>query len=206
MGQINQGIQAVLNFPLIYKVFGHAIGRPNRYRAFIDHHVGAQRGDRVLDIGCGTADILRMLPDVQYTGFDLSAQYIASARRRYGHRGTFRCEKLDASTNCEAATYDIVLALGVLHHLEDDEAIQLFTLARHALRAGGKLVTIDGCYVEGQSSVARYLLRHDRGRNVRTEEGYCDLAARVFPVVRSTVRHDLLRLPYTHVTLTCERA
>ena len=206
MAQINEGIRSVLGLPLVYKLFKLAIGRPTRYRAFIDEHVHAKAGDRVLDIGCGTADILELLPDVDYTGFDVSPEYIASARRRYGERGNFRCERLDASTSCERGQYDIVLALGVLHHLEDDEAVKLCTLAREALRPGGRFVSIDGCFVDGQSPVARYLLRRDRGRNVRTEDGYRQLAQPVFPSVTSLVRHDLLRVPYTLVTMTCRAA
>ncbi len=44
-------------------------------------------------------------------------------------------------------------------------------LARAALRPGGRLVTADGCYLDGQSRIARLLLKMDRGRHVRTEAG-----------------------------------
>lgn len=38
--------------------------------------------------------------------------------------------------------FQIMLALGVLHHLEDYEVRQLFALAQAALREGGRLITI----------------------------------------------------------------
>ena len=57
----------------------------------------------------------------------------------------------------------IVLAIGVVHHLDDAEAVKLFQLAHAALKSGGRLVTMDGCYVPKQSRVARHLLaRHCR--------------------------------------------
>jgi len=43
----------------------------------------------------------------------------------------------------------------------------------------------------------------DRGQYVRESAEYAMLAAQVFPEVRSFVRHDLLRIPYTHVILQC---
>jgi SAM-dependent methyltransferase len=206
VAQINEGIRSVLGLPLVYKAFNLAIGRASRYRAFIDAHIAARAGDRVLDIGCGTGDILEFLPDVSYVGFDLSPEYIESARQRFGSRGEFRCEKLDGSNKVAAGTFDIVLALGVLHHLDDHEAVQLFKLAHEALRPGGRLVTIDGCFTDEQSSIARYLLRRDRGQNVRTEAGYRGVAEQVFSSVKSTTITNLLRVPYTHVTLTCEKS
>jgi hypothetical protein len=90
-----------------------------------------------------------------------------------------------------------------LHHLADDEALALLRLARAALKPGGRFVTFDGCLVDGQSAFARFLLRRDRGRFVRHRDDYLRLASRVFPNVTASVRHDLLRLPYTHIILEC---
>jgi SAM-dependent methyltransferase len=99
--------------------------------------------------------------------------------------------------------FDIVLATGVLHHLDDEEARELFRTAREALRPGGRLVTLDGCYVDGQSRMARYLLSRDRGKFVRAPEAYVRLARSQFEDVQASVRDDLLRIPYTHVALVC---
>ncbi|RKZ63742.1 MAG: class I SAM-dependent methyltransferase, partial [Candidatus Parabeggiatoa sp. nov. 3] len=43
----------------------------------------------------------------------------------------------------------------------------------------------------------------DRGQNVRTQEGYLELASQVFSNITTDIRHDLLRIPYTHFILEC---
>ena len=37
----------------------------------------------------------------------------------------------------ETAQYDLVLAIGVLHHLDDEQAEEFLNLARSALKPGG---------------------------------------------------------------------
>ena len=98
------------------------------------------------------------------------------------------------------------MAIAILHHLDDREALSLLGFARELLRPGGRFVSLDGCYVEGQSRVARWFLRWDRGQNVRTEAGYLDLASQIFPGSSAYVRHDLMQIPYTHVILNCARS
>jgi len=68
----------------------------------------------------------------------------------------------------------------------------------------GRLVTFDGCYVKGQSTMARGLLAADRGGYVRDAAAYRELAVPHFSAVRAELRHDLLRIPYTHVIMQAE--
>jgi cyclopropane fatty-acyl-phospholipid synthase-like methyltransferase len=52
--------------------------------------------------------------------------------------------------------FDRVTALGVVHHLDDTEANKLFSIAHKALKHGGKLITMDGVLIDGQSETARF--------------------------------------------------
>ena len=81
----------------------------------------------------------------------------------------------------------------------------LFQIARDTMKPGGKLVTLDGVWTDDQSQVVKYLLSRDRGRFVRSEAGYRELASKVFSNIESSVRHDLLRIPYTLLILKCAR-
>jgi SAM-dependent methyltransferase len=136
-------------------------------------------------------------------GLDSNPHYVERAEKHYGGRATFRCDNFSLGTIDELGSFDIVLATGVLHHLDDDDAVMLLRLARKALKKGGRLITVDGCFIEQQSIIARFLISRDRGQNVRTKEGYGRLATSVFGQVRVDVRHDLLRVPYTHIILEC---
>ena len=62
-------------------------------------------------------------------------------------------------------------------------------------------MTIDGVWTDDQSQVVKYLLSRDRGRLVRSEAGYRALASKVFSSIESSIRHDLLRIPYTLLIL-----
>ena len=64
-------------------------------------------------------------------------------------------------------------------------------------------MTYDGCFVPGQSRLARWVLRQDRGKFVRQRDEYERLAATSFSKLDTHVRHDLLRIPYTHLILRC---
>lgn len=194
-------LRKILARPAVYRVFGELVGAEPGRRRFVREHVRARPGDRVLDIGCGPADILPHLPAVEYVGFDANPDYITSARARHGSRGTFHCARVEEKTLAEHAGFDIVLAIGLLHHLTDEEATHLCRLAYAALRPGGRFVTLDGCWTDRQSRAARYLLSRDRGEHVRTPEAYELLARTVFPSVVRTVKEDMLRLPYTHAIL-----
>jgi SAM-dependent methyltransferase len=205
LSQVTSGLRSVLSAPLVYDSFQKLTGARRARQQFADDYIRAKTGARVLDIGCGTAEILDHLPGVDYYGFDLSADYIEAAKQRYGRIGTFRCEDVTDNILRDLPSFDIALAIGVMHHLDDDGVLKLLRLARDALKVGGRLVSLDPCYVDGQSSIGRLIISKDRGRNVRDERGYRTLCEAVFSSVESHIRHDLLRIPYTHVTFTCTR-
>ena len=195
----------LLALPAVYR-FVAALLRPRQAVIFAREYVRARPGDRLLDIGCGPADLLAELPHgIDYVGIDMSEPYLRAARARFGDRGRFYRRTVDRTAIAElgAASFDLVVSHGVLHHLDDREADEFFALARAALRPGGRLVTADGCYVAGQSRIARYLLARDRGAHVRTEDAYRRLAAPHFAAVVSDIRHDTSRVPYTIVYLVC---
>ena len=189
----------------VYSAFARLIGATNGRRIYVQRHIRPRPGDRILDVGCGPADILEALPAVDYHGFDLSPRYIESARRRFGTRGHFQVEAVNLDLVRRYAGFDLVLATGVLHHLSDAEAIDLFRIAKSALKPTGRLVTLDGCFTEGQSRIARRLLEMDRGKYVRNAAAYAALARQVFDAVENVLTTDLLRIPYTHIVLECHR-
>jgi SAM-dependent methyltransferase len=199
-----ESVRSVLSRSWAYQSFWHAIGGDERNRALLRDYIRPAPGDRILDIGCGPGTMVPYLQDAEYVGLDVSAEYVEKARRRFP-QARFICQSVGEYDGVEANYFDVVLALGVLHHLDDNEALTLFQIARDAMKPGARLVTLDGVWTDDQSQVVKYLLSRDRGRFVRSEAGYRELAAKVFSKIESSVRHDLLRIPYTVVILTCVR-
>lgn len=197
-------LQSILKFPFVYSLAMNLLSGKSR-SLYVRDYIRPAPKDKILDIGCGPADILSDLldVDVNYHGFDENPKYILAAQKRFGNSGNFFCKEVAADDIQEANDFDIVLANGVLHHLDDNRALALFQLARHCLKSGGRLMTIDCCYVEKQSPVARFLISKDRGKYARTKNGYVDLASQVFDSVKVIMRDDLLRIPYTHIIMEC---
>lgn len=189
---------------MAYQLWWNAVGGPGWAEVLVNEYIQPTAGDRVLEIGCGPGTIVSYLPQAEYLGFDLSARYIELAKRRYP-RAQFLCERVSKFSLARHQNYSVVLALGIVHHLDDEEASQLFQIAFDALRPGGKLVTADGVWVDHQSPAARWLLRRDRGAHVRSEVEYVKIASHAFSNVKSSIRHDLLRIPYSHLILECIR-
>jgi len=197
----------ILKNPFFYKLFVKLIRKKDIRKDFIKK-LDLKPGDKILDIGCGPAEILSELPDyIDYTGFDNNEKYITDAKKRFKNRGSFFCETIgkDSLQNKfnETEKFNLILAMGVLHHLTDREVLSLMKLADKHLLPDAKLVTRDGCYTKNQSLIAKFLLKMDRGIFVRNEAGYTKLAGHFFKTVKSEINHNLINLPYTHITMKC---
>ena len=195
-----------LQFSGCYRLLGKlAIFRTDARAAYARRYLDVRPGQRVLDLGCGPADILSVLPDCEYVGIDFEPRYIESARERFGGRGTFHCMPIEDFVLGASKSFDLVMANGVLHHLDDHQAGAMLGLAAEAMKDDGRIVTLDGCFDDGQSVIARSLLRLDRGQFVRDKAAYLKLAQAHFGHVQSEIRHDLLSFPYTLLIMTCRR-
>lgn len=205
MAQITSGLRGLLAVPWLYDSFQRALGADRFRRTVARIYIRAAPGERILDIGCGTAQMLSYLPAcAEYIGVDLSPSYIEAANSRFGTRGVFRCMNAE-EIGADAREMDVVIAIGLLHHLDDKAARTVMGAGRAALKAGGRMVTVDPTIVPRQSRIARALVRADRGQNVRDPDSYRTLAEGAFSSVSLTVKHDLLRVPYSHCILECTR-
>lgn len=205
MGQITTGVRSVLSRPWIYDLFQSMMGAHSVRRSFTTNFVRAYPGSRLLDMGCGTAQILDYLPEgVDYWGYDINPHYIAAAQKKFGTKGRYACRLLEEPEIKEISPFDIVLAIGLLHHLDNDAARNVLRLARLALKPGGRFVSIDPVFAVIQNSLSRTLVSRDRGQNVRDEKGYLALARHEFHLTEGVVRHRTW-IPYSHWIMECTR-
>ena len=204
MAQITQGFRSILSLPLVYSTFQLMMGAHQFRTNFVSNHVRPFLDMSLLDIGCGPADILAYLPKINYWGYDISESYILMARATYKDRGHFYCKLLQSEDLDRLPQFDLVLAIGLLHHLDGSDALEVMGLAYRALRPGGRLITVDPCIDSTQNAISRFLVGKDRGQNVREKKGYEMLAASVFKDFNAEVQHQAW-IPYTRCIMECTK-
>jgi 2-polyprenyl-3-methyl-5-hydroxy-6-metoxy-1,4-benzoquinol methylase len=200
---VTTGIRSVLSHPLVYGTFQNIMGAKRGRARFVRENIRPFPGMRVLDLGCGPAEILSAMPnEVVYVGYDMSPHYIASAQRKFGARGEFHCRLLEQTEVATLELFDLVMGIGVLHHLDDTTARQFMAIAKAALKPGGRILTLDPCFAAGQNPIARFLIARDRGQHVRNADGYLALADETCLDATGTVVHQVW-IPYTHWIMEC---
>jgi 2-polyprenyl-3-methyl-5-hydroxy-6-metoxy-1,4-benzoquinol methylase len=204
MAQVTTGIRKILEYPIVYTTFQNLLGSESSQDKLVAEYIKPEDGMYILDVGCGPGSLLEHIyKDVVYYGFDFEESYIQKAQEKYGTRGKFFCEDV---TNFEFKgneKFDRILILSVLHHLEDEQVHKILSVLTKLLKPDGYLLVQENTFVKGQSLIAKAIIKMDRGQNVRKPEGYLNLCQAHFKNCTYEIRHDLLRIPYTHILIKC---
>jgi ubiquinone/menaquinone biosynthesis C-methylase UbiE len=109
---------------------------------------GGARSAKLLDIACGTgaflAEVKRNHPRLAVTGIDLSAPYLAVARRRLADWSRVALVEANAEALPIAdASIDIVTCVYLLHELPRRTRKAVAGEIRRVLKPGGHLINID---------------------------------------------------------------
>lgn len=206
MAESNSGLKGALRNGLVYDLFQTALGSSSVYGEYARNYLRLKDGYKVLDIGCGTGKLLDFLPDgIDFTGCDYSERYIEKAKTKYGEKGQWiHVDSNDLNSLFPTdKKFDVVMANGLFHHLNDAEVSGLVKTARSLLDHNGVFMSIDICK-SASNFLGNVLASVDRGKNVRDLIGYKQLVAREFTAVEAELKGGLSRLPYTYAIIRAE--
>jgi SAM-dependent methyltransferase len=201
MSQRVSRLYRLITIPVLYKGLMAALGADRARRRLARELYRVPAGATVLDVGCGPGSIYPYLPPVEYTGIDLNARHIAHAKALYGDKPRFVVGDVSGDLPGKPGTFDLVLVSALLHHLDDDEARRMLKRLCELLKPGGRLVTFDNVWLDGQNPIARALNKFDSGLNVRFAADYRRLAKGLPVSIEERLYRDLLRIPYDHFSM-----
>jgi SAM-dependent methyltransferase len=205
--QITTGIRSILALPFVYRLAMRILGNTANRRWFINDILALRGGEKVVDVGCGPADILSDLPaTVAYVGLDVSEPYIEAARERYGERATFIAGDVDDwAADERVRNADLVFMNGVLHHVDDAEAKRLLVFVHKILGPNGRFIFCEPCYLLWQSRVSAFMMSLDRGQNIRTEQEWKNLVGNLFSKFETNIVTSVNRLGYIWIVGQCSK-
>jgi SAM-dependent methyltransferase len=195
-------LKRILEIPGGFDLYQRVVGAPGAKRYFVQEVVRPRAGERVLDLGCGTGALCEYVPrEAEYVGVDVDPDYVARARERFGGRAEFlRADIADLPVEAGRA-FDVIMAFGVVHHLDDVQVGSTFAASRGRLAPAGRFVAAEPVARPSAGRFERFLMRHDRGRFIRSEDEYVRLAEAAFGRVSARAASGTYRIPFTVLLL-----
>jgi len=204
MSQRKNSIYNLINNPLVYKIVQKVMSGTS-FRANIIKNNIKKKNLKILDIGCGPAEILENISNCEYYGYDIDRRSISYAKKKYKDKKYhFFCKKFNKKEIKKLPKFDYVIFFGILHHLGNKEVYNLLNLCKKKMKKKSKLLTEDPVLVENQNFLAKHLILNDRGKNVRNKNGYTKLLKKHFREVKSKITHQNF-IPYTWFSTICKK-
>jgi SAM-dependent methyltransferase len=203
MSERSTYLYALTRIPTFYGNFQNLLGAQNARMRIVEELLLPKAGMKVLDVGCGPAPLRPYLGNVQYTGVDLNADHIEKAKRNAQPTDSYLVGDVVTDLDFEPNSFDLIMLIGVLHHIDDAGARKLFQRMAQLISKSGRIVTVDGVFLPNQRTIARIMLKRDAGKHVRIEKGYSQLVEGLPLKLETKHFNNLLRLPYDHLAMTC---
>jgi SAM-dependent methyltransferase len=169
MSELRQAKDRFLSIPWVYDRLRPAV------IGYIDHarlaaFCGLGPQDRVFDLGCGTARLVRHLGCERYLGVDVDEAALDRARRYAAPEIRFLAGDVwdDAVRELDPT---VVLMIGLVHHVSDADFGRIVGRLRRVGPSVRRLVTFETTFLPGRP-LNNLLSRLDRGRFVRRPAEY----------------------------------
>ena len=154
-----------------------------------------------------TANNIRDLfpEDVSYVGFDISEKYIKAAQKKYGKRAKFivgtAYDFLQKPDEYNLDSADLVLCVGLLHHLDNNDVLDVLQLAKKIMKNSGRFICFEPTFLIHQGSLSKWIMQKDRGRNIRTEQEWKALIGQAFDSFTTNTATGFRLMQYRHMVI-----
>jgi ubiquinone/menaquinone biosynthesis C-methylase UbiE len=162
-------------------------------------------GGRVIDLGCGTADVTirfaNALPGITVLGVDGSDAMLSFGRRAVRDAGLESRITLEKhylpDSSIETKSFDAVLCNSLLHHFADP--VELWRAAARCAKPGAPVLLVDLLRPPDHESVVRLVHEHAQGAPPVLERDFTASLHAAYTV--DEVRQQLIRAGLSHFTV-----
>jgi len=201
MSQKNNLFYNFLCSTYIYIFFQKLMSATSVRIKFVKKYI--KKGHYVIDLGCGPASILEDFPKIYYYGYDINSSHIKYAKKKYINKNFhFYCKKFNKNEIFKLPKFDCALLLGLVHHLNDEEFINIIRLIKNTLKKNGKILILDNVIIQKQNFISRFLINNDQGDNVRNLKQYKLILNKFFTKIRYQINNQIF-IPYTWLKIIC---
>jgi SAM-dependent methyltransferase len=187
----------------LYELFQFGVARRGTSEIVRNQILKPDGVKKVLDFGCGIGYHSKEFIGSEYLGIEPLTDCVNKANRIFKNsENNFIVGDHESLKSIKDSSYDLIIALGVLHHINDSIFDEFIKESHRILKVGGRLTTFDPVYHNGQSKISKWVVSRDRGTWIRTTEGYSERIQKIYNQEPSKkIYTNLLRIPYDHIAL-----
>lgn len=182
-------LYSLLNNPKFFNPFSKYFGDQGIVDEVVREETGSSGSVKILDLGCGTGNLSRLFPPMNYIGVDSDEKYINFARENY-KREFHVMNASDLKFSGDA--FDMVFSKDLFHHLKDDEFVKVLSEIKRVLKPSGKALIIEISYRMADDLLYKKILRRlDRGEHIREFSALERFVRSIFSVEKSYIKRGV---------------
>jgi len=200
-------IANIFDDPRLYELFQFGVARHGTSELIRNQILKPHGVKRVLDFGCGIGYHSKEFIESEYLGIEPLSDCVDKANLMFKNsKNNFILGDHESLKSIPDSSYDLIIALGVLHHISNSVLDKFIEESHRILKVGGRLTTFDPVYHKGQSRISKWVVSQDRGKWVRTADGYLNPIQKVYRhEPKNKIYTNLLKIPYDHIAIEIEK-
>lgn len=189
--------EKVFDSPIFYEFF-QTLVKKRKFDSLIEEYLKPEIVGKVIDFGCGNGKHSLLFSNASYLGIDPLEQCIKVANKRYRKDPNiiFSIGNELSLRRIESDSVDLLFGIGVLHHMQESEIEVLISECKRIIRLGGRIQFFEPYFGEGQSRIKRFIMKLDRGQQIRTINTYLSFFDTQVFRIECTSFPNHLKIPY----------